>query len=178
MPMEHKAFLLDYDEFTATLAPILFTSLANSDIQPLVQYIEENRAHLTDPDMGDPLGSRWMDLIEPVDTHQLGDVALTRFYSPMETIGLDYEWEAALEAVRRDVGENAEAIVLGEPFGPSSHPFDPGKMGSYFRSWATVHRQRAAVAQVLKGHHSDAIAAVEHLLGRPDDARLGLFVTF
>jgi hypothetical protein len=178
MSMEHKAYSFNYDEFTATLAPILFAALANGDVQPLMRYIEENREHLTDPYEGDPLDAQWTEHIEPMDAHQLGDFALTRFYSPREDIGLGYTWEASLEDVRREVDENAEAIVLGEPFGPSSHPFDPGKMGSYFQSWESVHRRRAAVAQVLKGHHSDTVADVAHLLSRPDDARLGLYVTY
>jgi hypothetical protein len=178
MSMEHKAFLFNYDEFTATLAPILFAALANNDIQPLMRYIEENREHLKDPYEGDPLDPQWMDLVEPMDAHQLGDFALTRFYSPTEDIGLGYTWEASLENVRREVNEDAEAIILGEPFGPSSHPFDPGKMGSFVRSREIVHRQRATVAQVMKEHHSGTVADVERLLSRPDDTRRGLYVTY
>jgi hypothetical protein len=178
MSMEHKAFLFDHRTFTKRLAPILYEALVAGTVEPLIRYIQDNQEHLTDPYEGAPLDAGWRDLVTPLDAHQLGDFALTMFYSPRDNVGLGYEWQAALEHIEEYLGTEAEAVVLGKPFGPPDNPFDPGKMGSYFQSEQTVEKQLTAVTTAVVGGDAEPLRFVSRMLTRAHEARRGLYVTF
>jgi hypothetical protein len=177
--MEHKAFAFDYEGFIHSLAPVLEQALRSGDVQPLVQFIEDNRERLTDPYEGCPLDSNWKDLVEPKDAHQLGDFALTLFYSPQENVGLGYEWDSTRQLLDTLLS-NGEQVVLGRAFGPPSNCFDPGKMGAYFQSPGEVRSNREAVGQLSKNkpEYSDVLSRVEHMLEKAYQKGWGLYVTF
>lgn len=178
MSMEHQAYLFDYAGFTSSLGRILYEAL-DGDLDALVRFIEGSRDRLSDPSEGMPLNERWQDRVEPEDAHQLGDLALTAFYSPRQDVGLGYTWQEALHDAELEGMGDSRAVVLGEPFGPPGNPFDPGKMGSYFRSWGTVHTQRQAITTATaNGVHSEAVLDIQRMLTRADKAGRGLYVTF
>lgn len=175
MSMEHRAFAFDHDRFAAELAPILDEALATGDVRQLVHFIESNRARLTDPYEGEPLGEDWRSMLETEDAHQLGDFALTAYYSPRENIGLGYDWDSARQTLR-EASLDADAIVLGTPFGAEGNRFDPGKMGSYFQSPADVARNHEAVGDL--GSEDATLSAVRRMLETADRSQAGLYVTF
>ena len=53
-------------------------ALRSGDCGQLVEFIELERAELTDPYEGEPLPPDWEQLLEQKDTHQYGDFALTK----------------------------------------------------------------------------------------------------
>jgi hypothetical protein len=134
--MNHNAFVFDCASFEAELRPLLIETLATNESLRLVAWIEANRLSLVDPYEGKKLVPNWeMELSKP-DVHLYGDIALTKYYDPTDSIGLDDSWQ--------DVGETLKAhglreeIILGTPVGMKDRLFDPGGMGSYFQSQETV----------------------------------------
>jgi len=175
--MEHKAFVLDYGAFERELAPILLNALDTGAVRDLVGFINSNLERLKDPYEGDPLDADWESMIETRDPHQYGDFALTKYYDPQTDIGLGQVWESIEETLTKEVGEGqAQAIVLGRPFGPPQNYFNPGKMGSYFQSPSEVKKN----LQKLESLQSSARVptAVARLKSIFDTSGKGLYVTF
>ena len=137
MSMSHKAFVFDYDGFQSELRGLLEHSLQTGNAALLNEFINARRSELKDPYEGEPLDEGWESLLECKDAHQYGDFALTLYYGPSCDIGLGTDWQSIREALTLEgIGNQA---LIGEPVGPASRPFDPGKMGSYFQSPATAH---------------------------------------
>jgi hypothetical protein len=178
MSTQHKAFVFDHDGFSRDLASILYRALESGDLEPMVQFIEQNRMRLRDPHALTPLDEHWRDKVDLREVQQLGDVALTAYYDPREEIGLLEGWEEVLDDVGREVDGDAVRLLFGEPFGPPQRRFNPGKLGSFFRPWDTVHQHRERLARVMAGDHwSDTIADLDGVLREADEARRGLYVT-
>jgi hypothetical protein len=179
MSMEHKAYRFDHEGFVAELAPILYRALDTGDVAPLVTFVESNVDRLTDPYEGQPLRPGWQDAIATKDAHRYGDFALTAYYRAADDIGLVNLWRAVLEDTANEVRGNADELVLGTPFGPAHNRFDPGRMGSFFRSAAQVRADLAAVeATVAIRVHSETIDDLAALLRKAAEAGSGLYVTF
>ena len=136
MGLEHKAYVFDWAGFDRELGLILYSALESGECDELAAFISEQRAYLTDPDEGDNLPEDWATLILTRDAHQLGDLALTKFYRPSEVDGLRYDWATLDEGATPEVA----AAMLGAPFGPKANRFDPGKYGSYFQTPTQVRR--------------------------------------
>lgn len=177
--MEQKAFVFDQPGFTTELSSTLRGALETGELGGLTNFIDENLASLKDPYEGNPLDSSWQDLIETHDAHQLGDFALTKYYDPLADIGLGPSWEEVAELLNAQ-GINGDAVVLGSPFGPRDHYFDPGKMGSYFQSPELVrqnlNRLRSLIAQ--KPALAPQLAETLAMLEQAEKAGQGLYVTF
>ncbi|HEX8559490.1 MAG TPA: hypothetical protein VF668_15415 [Pyrinomonadaceae bacterium] len=179
MSMEHKAFVFDYDSFTNELARLLRHSLESGHTGGLVDFVEAQRESLTDPYEGEPLDDDWRDMVETGDAHTYGDFALTKYYDPAEDLGLGYDWEEAETLLDGELGAGAP-LVLGSPFGPEGDPFDPGKMGSYFRSPAEVREHLARLERLSseKPELAEKLRPLSETLRRAADAGRGLYVTF
>src|SRR5690348_3657707 len=80
MSMEYKAHIFDYEAFVEELADILFLALAEHKIEGLEAFINLHRQELRDLSTGEPLSDTWAKELRPRDTHDLGDIALTKYY--------------------------------------------------------------------------------------------------
>jgi hypothetical protein len=170
--MEHKAYVFDYTGFQERVAPVMYEALDSGDVDELIRFVEENRAHLTDPYEGAPLGDDWLNFVETRDAHQVGDFALTASYDPGANVGLGYEWERARDLL-------GEVVVLGKPFGPPTTPFDPGKMGSYFQSPEDVELSRGKIDEALEDQPGETmIQRAVQMVDAALRANSGLYVTF
>ncbi|GIJ49944.1 hypothetical protein Val02_68300 [Virgisporangium aliadipatigenens] len=179
MSMDHKAYPFDHEGFSAELAPILRRALETGDVAPLVAFIEAHRDVVTDPYEGRPLPPDWQDRLKVRDAHEYGDYALTAYYRIRDERGLADVWQFVLEDVGNEVPGNAEELVLGTPFGPARNPFDPGKMGSFFRSAERAREDLAAVdAVIATRRYSTTLEDLARMLRRAVDAGRGLYVTF
>ena len=144
MGMEHKAYVFDWAGFDAELAPVLYRALATGGCDELAAFIDTRRQFLTDPNEGDPLPDDWRALVEAWDAHQLGDLALTRYYQADKADGLRYDWSELSDRASPEVA----AALLGTPFGPKGNLFDPGKYGSYFQTPGRVCQSLATLAHL------------------------------
>ncbi|WP_239342232.1 hypothetical protein [Frankia sp. CiP3] len=179
MANQHRAFALDYGGFQGELAPILRRALDTGDLAPLVAFIDTHRDRLRDPDTGTPLDSHWRAAESAADAHRLGDLALTAYYDPAEDIGLGDGWEEVGMDLAREVDQDVDPLIGGEAFGPPDNPFDPGKLGSYLRSWDSVRQQRERLAEVMAGQlWSDTLTEFDTMLRTTDEQHCGLYVTF
>ena len=64
MSMQHKAFVLDYEDFKSQMGNLLESALMTGSNDKLVQFIGTNITGLKDPYEGEPLNESWEDLIE------------------------------------------------------------------------------------------------------------------
>jgi hypothetical protein len=170
--MEHKAFVFDYDRFTTELGPALWHALEKGKTGKLVRFTVQNRHRLSDPYEGGPLPDGW---VAPDDVHEIGDVALTAFYDPAADVGLADGWERAHDRAMRLMPGQEDAVVLGYPFGPDDAAFDPGRMGSYFRSADMVQQHLGALVTAGPPKRLVPVAA---MLRHAATAGQGLYVTF
>jgi len=90
-------------------------------------------------------------------------------------VGLGDDWEKAQHRVLKRIPGEEDAVVLGYPFGPDDAAFDPGRMGSYFRSAESARQHLGAV---LAADAPNKLAAVETMLRHAVGAGQGLYVTF
>ncbi len=170
MSFSHKAYEFDWEAFRAELAPVLNRCLADSQAQPLIDFVNRHRESVSDPYEGEPLDADWEDRLEIADVQELADYALTRYYDPTSDCGLAEAWmdlEATLD------GDSRRAL-FGEAFGPPGHPFDPGKMGSYFQSPDAVKES----AIVLQRQGTAGLRGYLRLLEAASRANKGVYVTF
>jgi hypothetical protein len=179
MSMIHSAFAFDYDKFEKELLSILLEALSTQDTVALVSWIDGNHTHLVDPYEGNPLEEDWKSAWLNSGVQVLGDLALTKFYDPTFSVGLDEDWEdmeAALEKAKLST-----SIILGTPIGSDETvPFDPGGCGSYFQSREEVLANSVAVASAQA--RSQAMKAklepVSVMLNAAVKAGRGLYATF
>lgn len=177
--MEHKAFVFDHAAFLAECAPLLEQALRSQSSAALIAWIAAHRSALRDPYAGAPLDEGWQALIELGSADEYGDFALTRFYRPQDDIGLGVAW-LELDARLAAYGEVARLALLGQPFGPRGHLFDPGKMGAYFQPYQLVvanHELLQRIAQQQPALTALLQPAVAMLTGARV-AQRGLYVTF
>jgi hypothetical protein len=153
--------------------------LLSGDAKGLIVFINNNLGDLKDPYEGQPLESDWEAMIETTDSHQYGcgDFALTKYYDPLEDIGLGLEWESVQDAISSDANL-AESPILGSTVGPSEGPFDPGKMGSYFQSLHQVRRNHQYLLNLSKKGGSTDLSKSIQMLSQAENAEKGLYVTF
>lgn len=177
MSFEHKAFVFCYARFCKELESVLTNALASGDLSGLVSFIEENRAVLKDPYEGDPLGSGWRGLIEEEDAHQFGDFALTKYYDPVNDIGLGLGWEQVQSDLEEKFGSGSE-MVLGHTVGPGENFFDPGKMGSYFQSEWTVNETLRKLRNLPPHELTEAIRRFSKIIEQSSGVGKGLYITF
>jgi hypothetical protein len=123
-------------------------------------------------------GGNWERQLPSKTVHVYGDFALTKYYNPLDSIGLEYEWVEIGEYLEK-IGSR-EAIILGTPLGPEREPFDPGGIGSYFQSEATVRNNLTEVEQLLRRNRSglEKLQPVATMLGAAAKAERGLYITF
>jgi hypothetical protein len=178
MSMEHSAFLFDYQKFSRELRPILVKALQDQNTLVLLQWIEKHREQLVDPYEGNPLEANWEQQLPSKTVHVYGDFALTKYYDPLDSIGLEYEWIEIGEYLDK-VGSR-EAVILGTALGPEREPFDPGGMGSYFQTEATVRSNLGEVEQLIRDNPTglDKLQPVATMLRAAAKAERGLYVTF
>jgi hypothetical protein len=168
--MEHKAYAFNWTRFEEELSAILYRALQfEGPDDDLLDFIDANYLELSHPDDGRPLSDLWRhDLIQG-DAHELGDIALTRYYDPAENHGID-NWMQLSETLPLD----AQKALLGKPFGLKGFQFDPGKMGSYFQ---TPDRAINSLA-VLSRYNLAKLKDFQSLLEVSCRVGWGLYVTF
>jgi hypothetical protein len=175
--LEHKAFVFDYDRFRVELSEILYRSLETRDLSALEAFINQNLKYLRDPYEGVELGAGWMELLENNDADELGDFALTKYYDPKDDIGLGYEWEPPRGFASTEAA--GALAVLGKPFGPTGHLFDPGRLGSYFQTpEETKVNLRIVGSAVDAGNTDSVLLRASKMLESAANNGLGLYVTF
>jgi hypothetical protein len=174
MAMEHKAYAFDYQSFDRELRSMLESALMRDDPSELEKFIDGQRALLKDPYEGDPLEDGWRGLIETKDSHQYGQFALTKYYDPVQEMGLGDQWIDVQDLLLKQAG--TDAPVLGRPIGPADRLFDPWKLGSYFQSEEEVRSHLGIVAGI--GPKTEALRSLEEILRKASDGRRGLYVTF
>jgi hypothetical protein len=168
--MQHRAFAFDWTAFEGDLLPLLERALETEDAEPLGAFIDAHRCELRDPYEGELLPEDWRSRLEAGDVQELADFALTRYYRPGDDQGLGPAWAAIDDAADSGV----RAALLGRPIGPETHPFDPGRMGSFFQRPSDVERSAMALAEA----RSFGLSDYQRLLGRCIGEGLGLYVTF
>src|ERR1041385_3676683 len=150
MPLDHKAYLLDYAEFAANLRPIIEHSLRTTSTEQLIAFIDLNWSSLRSPDTWLPLTKDWKTEVDAEDVQQCGDIALTK-YRTNRSIGLSYDWEELFETLSTEFKGSAASPILGEMLQVDGVSFDPGKLGSYFLSMDEVISYLRKVQQAGKG---------------------------
>lgn len=175
--MEHKAFLLDFEQFELELLPALAYGLKFGDCEKLHQFVNTNLMLLKDPYEGQDLSPTWESLLTTRDAHELGDVALTKYYDPAQDIGLGASWIAVQDLVE---GDRATSPILGAVVGESSNLFDPGKMGSYFQKSQDAVENLAYLRDQVTRHRpqSNEIEQAIQMLEQAVAAKQGLYITF
>ena len=175
MSMQHHAFLFDFDAYNNSLKTILEQALQSGSTQDLLHFIEQKRDGLKDPYEGDALPTDWRSFVDVDDVHQLGDVALTAFYSPTADRGFGQDWETLASMLEPIAATLGFSPVLGRTIGPPDNPFDPGKMGSYFLSEDDVDRASKAIAAAPA---TESIRSLAKLFDTARSAGRVLYVTF
>lgn len=171
MSMQHKAFRFDWDAFNAELRERLHHALLTNDPSQLTSYINSDVSEFSDPYDGDTLTTDWVQLLsDPTDVHEIGDYALTRFYDPTADFGVGDAWME----IGQELEDAQRHALLGRAIGPTSNPFDPGKMGSYFQTTKDVVHSRSTLFGVKK----DGLTEFLGLLGRCVSLGRGVYVTF
>ncbi len=178
MSMEHKAFVFDYEAFRLQLKKILETALDLNEILGLEDFIILNLDYLKDPDEGDCLSENWYEILNCKDPHEYGDIALTKFYNPIEDIGLGYEWIEIEDVLSSKSGKDIS--MLGSPIGKEYNYFDPGKMGSYFQSLSMVIDNKNKIDVFLESNPdcSDCLLSVASMFDTAITSKKGLYITF
>jgi len=166
----HKAFEFDWLRFQVELAPLLYRCLADGRVQPLIEFADQFRDSLAGPYEGEPLEPDWQRNLGDSDVQEVGDYALTRYYSPAADKGLGETW-MQVESRLDDEGRHS---LLGTAFGPPDNEFDPGKMGSYFQSPDGVRTSLAVLKRVGIKELADYLS----LLDTASKHGRGVYVTF
>ena len=169
MSMCHKAYALDHEAFAAELAPILYRALETEHRDELAALIDANHRRLKCPWDGTPLPADWRSFLERGDAHELGDLALTRYYDAAKDHGLQEHYLAVEEALPLPL----RASLLGAPFGPTQNLFDPGQMGSYFQTAATAAESR----ERLLGRTERGMESFIVLLEQVVQSNCGVYLT-
>lgn len=179
MTMNHNAFVFDYEKFATELRPLLLDALKSDRIPALRRWIDANSKALVDPYEGKRLLENWQTQLPDRSVQTYGDVALTKFYKPTDSIGLDEDWEALQEAL--DASGLSDTILLGTPLGPEGGPlFDPGDSGTYFQTPDEVCENLVKIETTLEGSPElrARLEPVVAMLTAAKQAQQGLYVTF
>jgi hypothetical protein len=178
MSMEHKAFVFDYEAFESELKEILETALNLNEIGGLKEFIRINMDYLTDPDEGERLPANWSEMLEYKDPHQYGDFALTKFYDPIEDIGLGYDWIEIEDVISNKL--EGSISILGYSVGKNDNYFDPGKMGSYFQPLSMVVDNKNKIDTLMKNKpsHLKFLSPVLAMFDLAILANKGLYISF
>ncbi len=129
--MEHKSFLFDTKGFELELCEIVIASGEKDEPRLLIQYNMNNIGKIRSPYTGEFLDDVWEDELEQGNVQELADLALTKFYSPEEELGLSYSWDSLLEALKQfPTPFHPEYCVLGYPVESEKFRLDPGGMGT------------------------------------------------
>jgi len=179
MSMNHNAFVFDYASFEAELRPLLLETLATNEVLRLAAWIEANRFSLVDPYEGKKLGPNWEKELSKPDVHQYGDIALTKYHDPTDSIGLDDNWQDAGKTLKAH--GLREEIILGTPVGMKDRLLDPGGMGSYFQSQETVianQRNLEVALQNSVATDRGNLDAALLMLRTASASNTGLYITF
>ncbi len=168
--MEHKAFAFNWNSFEQELFPTLVKALETGEVQEIINFIEKNRQHLTDPYEGQPLDDGWQSTLSNRDVHEYGDYALTKYYAPDEAAGVGDAWIDLSD----ELPATASRALLGETVGPKGNLFDPGRMGSYFQR----PEQARVSLDVLTNLNKPELADFCQLLSECVNKNLGVYITF
>jgi hypothetical protein len=168
--MAHKVFAFDWAPFDDDLAPVLLAALDADDGAELAEFIDHEWPRLTDPYEGEPLSADWRARLETGELQELADFALTQYYRVRENHGIGAAWLGLSGSLTPE----QSAALLGAPFGVRGRLFDPGRLGSYFQSPATVGKSHAAIA----GLAALEVEPYRALLAECASRRLGVYVTF
>lgn len=179
MSFDHKAYVFDYEWFYLTLKPTLEQSLFTNDPAPLKQFILDNLSLLKDPHEGQPLTIGWEYMLEAKDVQEYGKRALTLFYNPAQDLGLSRHWEK-VQSLLLDQPSCPDSPLLGDTVGNEQCCFDPGKMGSYFKSPQQVVDIFTFVNQLIKEQptYQIELAPFIDLLSLAIQQQQGLYITF
>lgn len=172
MSLDHRAFVFDYRHFETELAPLLHRALEERSSDELRRFINSNLGSFRDPYEGEPLTRDWEAQLEFGNEHEVGDFALTKFYSPALNLGLGSEWMDGDRALV-SLGDGLGLTLLGIPFGPPKNLFDPGRTGSYFQSPEDVVRNLSALRRAPR---TPAVERAEAILKKAEGN--GLYATF
>ena len=176
MSMLHKAYALAWDAFEEDLFALLERGLRCGETTELVAFIDKHRAVLTDLATARPLGAGWRAKVDLADVQQLGDQALTRYYNLREERGLCHAWLGTEGALPPPV----QAALLGDPIGGKTL-FDPGKMGSYFRSAEQVQESLVVLREAEPlpvGEYRTDFDRFLKLLEECSERGCGVYITF
>ena len=170
MSMSHKAFLFDWRRFQRELAELLASCLECDDAVALIAFANDHLDELKDPYEGEALNEGWTEQMENGDIQEVADFVLTKFYDPTADMGLGDIWMP----IDAESEVSVRTALLGEPFGPPTQPFDPGRMGAYFQSPETCQRSLAS----LCSHERDGFGDFIRLLEQAVRESKGIYVTF
>ena len=151
--MEHHAYVFDYDAFSVELLPVLKNAISIFDTQLLENFIDANIDSLTSPLDATPLDALWRDgitsinPITPDSINELGALALTRYYDPLDDIGLLFDWDDVWDFLEQY--GNPE-IMLGMPLSRGFEGFELGGTYSYLQSPEQVAENLKRVEEIYK----------------------------
>ncbi|NYZ69594.1 hypothetical protein H0A36_26625 [Endozoicomonas sp. SM1973] len=179
MSFDHKAYILDYEGFSKELKPLIEQGLLNDNYSHIRQFILNNKSLIKDPYEGMSLSEDWEDMIETRDAHQYGDFALTKFYDPSQSHGFGDGWEEAQD-ILLDEDDCPYAPVLGDMLGAEDNFFDPGQMGSYFKSPDSVNKLFSFLSSLLaeRPELQELFQSYFELVEQASRERKGLYITF
>lgn len=179
MPMNHQAYVFDYEAFAGTLRPLLVSALNTQNSAPLQAFIDDHLGQLRDPRTGVPVGTDWRSLWNAQDVQVCGALALTCYYDPRQNIGIGELWQEIDNLVLEEFGADRR-LTLGSGLGPNEQRFNPGRQGSYFQTADEV-RDNLQVLQkylVRRAAMRPSLEPVERMLQQAAEADQGLYVTF
>jgi len=170
MSFDHKAFQFDWESFLSELALPMNQALAQDDAAPLRRFVEINRSQCSSPYDGEPLDLNWQALLEAGDVQEFADFALTKYYKPNDDFGIGGIWLELTDSL----DPRQKHALLGQPFGLSNAPFDPGRQGSYFQTPAEV---KQSLLDLSRSGKADIAVFHRNLVSVAANGK-GLYVTF
>ena len=168
--MEHKAFEFDWQTFKDELLGVLVQSLEQDNADELISFIDKNNSKIKDPYEGEPIDSNWRENIEVGDVQEYADYAITKYYDPSESYGLDYDWMEIDDSLPEDIKD----VLLGKTITGAGNAFDPGRMGSYFQSTEEL----ALSLSILKKQSREDLADFINFMNACINNNKGMYVTF
>lgn len=180
MPVEHRAFLFNWQGFNEDLRVILEPSLSSGDVEELVAFNRQHLVNLRDPYSRQRLEGDWESKLRFRDAQELGDYGMTEYYDPRADIGLGIDGDR-LEELYDAFGINPSfgmVPVLGAILGPEDNPFDPGRLGSYFQTPEHVVGNQLYLSKRAEELDILELDAAVTMLNRAVTANTGLYITF
>jgi hypothetical protein len=169
MSMEHKAYMFDWKLFEVELLPILLYALKANKKDELIQFIKNNQQQLSDPNCEEQLRLDWQ-LSRNLNIEELGDIAITKYYSIAINYGLGMSWIDILDTIPKE----AKNALLGETIKANNLLFDPGKMGSYFQRPETILQSLILLANISNLQNTRFIKLLQYC----KIENLGAYITF